>query len=380
MTLLSTVGDDISRIIPVLFAYKDVAKHHILLCDDEPSNHTRAKTLQKGMNRFSSLHRLGWSIQIITTNEDSKKQIQEAVKNTFDAHEDLWLNATDGYPAMNIILSDMVRQKGGKILSYDHFDNDLHIIEPSGEMTTKTLPTKIDLESYLTMLNYHIVDQARQKDLQSRKADIFSLYANESLFAKVRNALLYEHFGQKNNFDFRTAKEIMKTLFRLGVVDKNHHLIASQQKVLQGGIFEEYLFWLCVSLNPDDIAMGIKIDFDDRSKEPEAHKRVHNEFDIVMMHNNRFYTVECKLSNALEGLEFVYKYDAIIDYFGNASKAIIANISPVTKEEYIGTKASKNFQHSTLRRARFAGVAVYHESQVNPIKFQNLVRNFFHIQ
>ena len=41
MTLLSTVGDDISRIIPVLFAYKDVAKHHILLCDDEPSNHTR---------------------------------------------------------------------------------------------------------------------------------------------------------------------------------------------------------------------------------------------------------------------------------------------------------------------------------------------------
>jgi len=90
--------------------------------------------------------------------------------------------------------------------------------------------------------------------------------------------------------------------------------------------------------------------------------------------------VECKFSQHLEGLEFVYKYDAIIDYFGKASKAIIANISSKHKETYMNTKASSNFRHSTLRRARLAGVAVYHETHVNVTKFQNLVRNFFHIQ
>jgi len=134
------------------------------------------------------------------------------------------------------------------------------------------------------------------------------------------------------------------------------------------------------ALNPDDIALGVKIDFDDIAREPEAQKRVVNEFDILMMHNNRIYTVECKLSQQLEGLEFVYKYDAIIDYFGKASKAIIANVSSTPKESYMNTKTSNNFRHSTLRRARMAGIAVYHESQVNSIKFQNLVRNFFHIR
>ena len=43
MTPLSAAGDDIGHIIPVLFAYKNVAKHYIFVCDDELSNHTRAK-------------------------------------------------------------------------------------------------------------------------------------------------------------------------------------------------------------------------------------------------------------------------------------------------------------------------------------------------
>jgi hypothetical protein len=98
------------------------------------------------------------------------------------------------------------------------------------------------------------------------------------------------------------------------------------------------------------------------------------------MHNNCIYTVECKFSKHLEGLEIIYKYDAIIDYFGKTSKAIIVNISSKPKESYLGSKVSGNFRHSTLRRARLAGVSVYHESQINIIKFQNLVQNFFHIK
>ena len=377
MTLLSIVGDDISRIIPVLYAYKDSAKHHILLCDDDPSNYERAKTLQKGMRHFSSKHGLGWDTHIVSTNEDCGTQIEIVAKKQFGYDGELWLNATDGYPAMTILLSDMVRKEGGKVLSYDHFDNDLHIIEPDGTMSTEKLPAKMDLDSYLTLLDYKIVEQKKKEELFSRKEHIMALYKKESLFKKIRNALLREHFGQKNNFDFSLSKDMLDSLSYLGILDEQQKLIPSKQKELQGDIFEEYLFWLCESLYPDDISLGVKIDFDDSSKEPEVHKRVLNEFDILIMKNNRLYAVECKLSNELEGLEFVYKYDAIIDYFGNTSKAIIANISSKFKEDYMGTKASGNFKHSTLRRARMAGVAVYHESQVNAIKFQNLVRNFF---
>lgn len=276
-------------------------------------------------------------------------------------------------------MSDLVRKNGGKVLSYDHFDNDLHIIEPNGSMETIELPAKIDLDSYLTLLNYKIVEQKKKEDLLSRKQFILALYKKESVYKKVRNALLREHFGQKNDFDVSLATDILDALYSLGIIDKKNKLIPAKQKELQGDILEEYLFWLCEEINPDDISLGVKIDFDDSTKEPEAQKRVHNEFDILIMNHNRIYTIECKFSKELEGLEFIYKYDAIIGYFGNASKAIIANISSKMKESYIGTNASGNFQHSALRRGRMAGVAVYHESQVNVIKFQNMVRNFFHM-
>lgn len=380
MTLLSIVGEDISRIIPVLYAYKNQIKQHVLLCDDDPANHKRAKTLQKGMQKFSATHSLGWYTKIITTNEDSATDINATAQKQFDSSETLWLNATDGYPAITILLSDLVRKEGGKILSYDHFDNDLHIIEPDGSMKTTQLSSKIDIESYLTMLDYEIVAKQTKADLFERKKYIFELHKKEALFKKVRNALVCKSLGHVYDFDLSMARDILWTLHSLKIVDNSHNLIRSQQKVLQGDLFEEYIFWLCEALNPDDILMGVKIDFDDRKLEPEDQKRVMNEFDILIMQNNRIYTVECKFSQHLEGLEFVYKYDAIIDYFGKASKAIIANISSKHKETYMNTKASSNFRHSTLRRARLAGVAVYHETHVNVTKFQNLVRNFFHIQ
>ena len=380
MTLLSIIGDDISRIIPLLYAYRGEIKQHILLCDDDPSNYARAKTLQKGMQKFSAKNSLGWYTKIISINEDSAEDIRNAAQKEFDKPGTLWLNATDGYPAMTILLSDLVRKEGGKILSYDHFDNDLHIIETDGTMSTEKLQSSIDIESYLTLLNYVIRKRSTRSELIARKQYILELYKKESLFKKVRNAVVAEALNQPKRFDLSMSGEMLNILEKLHIVDANHKLIRSQQKVLQGDLMEEYMFWLCESLNPNDIWMGVEIDFDDAKSEPLAQHRVINEFDILMTHNNRIYTVECKFSQDLEGLEMIYKYDAIIDYFGKASKAIIANISSKPKESYMGSKASGNFKYSTLRRARLAGVSVYHESQVNAIQFQNLVRNFFHIQ
>ncbi len=379
MTLLSIIGEDISRIIPVLYAYRDKAKHHILLCDDDPSGIERAKALQKGMQRFSSQYSLGWYTHIVTTDEDSASQMESVVQKQFEYKGELWLNATDGYPAMIILLSDFVRREGGKVLSYDHFDNDLHIIEPDGRMETRQLSERIDIESYLTLLNYKIVDQKKKEALLPRKNHIMALYKNESLFKKVRKELLDEHFGYANDNDFTFFGDIIVALSGLGILDDEKKLIPSRQKDLQGDIFEEYLFWLCEALNPDDIALGVQIDFDNASSEPEIQKRVVNEFDILIMDRNRIYTVECKLSQHLEGLGFIYKYDAIIDYFGKASKAIIANISSRPKESYIDMKASANFSHSALRRAGMSGIAVYHESQIDIKKFQKLVKDFFYM-
>ena len=242
MTLLSIVGDDISRIIPLLYAYKNQIKQHILLCDDAPANYERAKTLQKGMQQFSAYHSLGWYTKIISTNEDSAQDIKNVAQKQFDNAGELWLNATDGYPAMTILLSDLVRKEGGKVLSYDHFDNDLHIIEPDGSMKTEPLSTHIDLDSYLTLLDYKIIEQTKKNELLPNKEYIMALYKKESAYKKVRKALLEEHFGRQSSFDFALSHDILDSLLSLGILNEQKKLIPSKQKYLQGDIFEEYLF------------------------------------------------------------------------------------------------------------------------------------------
>lgn len=376
MTLLSIIGDDISRIIPVLYAYKDKIKHHVLLCDDDPSNMERAKTLQQGMQNFSVNHALGWYTRIISTNEDSAASIKESAKRAFDTEETLWLNATDGYPAITILLSEMVRQEGGKVLSYDHFDNDLHVIEPDGTMVTKQLEAKMDIESYITLLNYSLVSQVDKNTLKKRKKAIMELYRVESNYRKVREALIYP---ETSRYDVSMFKDTMEALRELGIVDSNYNYESSKRKELEGDLLEEYIFWLCVAMNPDDIAMGMIIGYEGTSDEKVPIRRVSNEFDVLLMQNNRLHVIECKNRKNFNGLDAIYKYDSIINEFGIASKAIVVNISNNPKEEYIGMNQSKNFAYSTLRRARRSGISVYHESQVNVIKFQNLVRNFFHI-
>ena len=376
MTLLSMVGEDITRIVPLLFAYKNTIKHHVLLCDDAPSNYERARTLKEGMTKFSKKNGLKWEIQIVSIDEDSAHDIAGVAKKYFTDAQDIWLNATDGYPAMTVLLSDFVRQKGGKVLSYDHFDNDLHIIDAEGHMTAEKLSARMDIESYLTLLNYSIVTERKKEHIFSRKEAVMTLFKDFSRFKKIKDRLVYP---ETSTADLHYFTDLLDALEVLGIVDKDHQFIASEKKMLEGDLLEEYVFWLCESLNPDDISVSIEIEFVDSKTEPDIIKRVNNEFDVLLMHKNRLFTIECKNRKNLVGLDEIYKYDAIIDYFGHASKAILVNVSNVYKEKYIGMHKSKNFSHSTLRRARLAGVHVYHETQINVIKFQNLVQNFFHL-
>ncbi|MEA1953569.1 MAG: DUF1887 family CARF protein [Campylobacterota bacterium] len=379
MTLLSIVGEDISRIIPVLYAYKNKIKQHVLLCDDDPSNHERAKTLQRGMQKFSAKHSLGWYTKVIITDEDSAADIKEVAQKQFSHENELWLNATDGYPAITILLSEMVRKEGGKVLSYDHFDNDLHIIEPDGTMKCKQLKSCIDVENYLLMLNYKIKKISKRKQLVTRKKSVIKLFKKERDFKKVRKSVVQEYLGHNTKLKKNHFPEIFSELKKLGILKSDGTIKKSQIKTIQGDLLEEYIFWLTDEVGFDDMALGVQIDFDNASKEPQPQRRVVNEFDILMTHKNRLYTIECKFKNEMDGLGMIYKYETIINYFGRAAKAMVLNISKGDKEPYLDTKTSPNFAHSALRRARMSGIGIYHESSVDTIKLQNYIRNFFRL-
>jgi len=78
-----------------------------------------------------------------------------------------------------------------------------------------------------------------------------------------------------------------------------------------GGIWlEEYVYVVAKDGNPDDIASGVKISWDNSQK-------THNELDLVMVHNNRMLIIECKTMrfgrDKQKDSDVLYKVDSLGD-------------------------------------------------------------------
>lgn len=373
--MVSIIGDDISQLVPVMYAYRRECREHWLVCDR--AVHDQAQRLARGLARLSERYQLAWQVTIRTIDAADPSAGAAHVTTALGEMGDVWFHATDAPPMFALMFGRAVAEGGGRILSYDHESNTLCRLDASGEaVETSVLHESLNLHDFLTLLNYRIASQSTRTDLAPRRKKVEALYRHASRFRQLRYALLYPQ--QNRNFPFGSHRDLLAILSELGIV-KGEHLIPSRQKELSGDLFEEHVFWTVEALGVDDIALGVTIDFDDPAAEPTAQYRVYNEFDILLMHANRIYTIECKFSTHVDGLELVYKYDAIIDYFGQATRAILLNISSKPKEPYLGMRRSANFPHSTLRRAHRSNIHVHHASRFDPEKFQAAVRSFFHI-
>jgi hypothetical protein len=360
MTLISIVDSDISCIIPLIYAYKDKTKKHILLCESDISKHKLAKRLKNGINGFASKHGFSWEVKIAVVDKYSVN-----LSKQIELTSDTILNISNSTPILILLLTQCILENGGKVVSYNYPENTIFTLHPDNSTTHRQLLPTMDIDSYMRLQNFSIKSQREDSSLSSRKKHIFKLYKKEHLYKKVKNILLYED----DSFDKSSYKETLEIFRHLGVVDKLYNLIQSKRQVLQGDMLEEYVYWLCKELKPDDIAVGIKIDFD-KDKCHDEQKKIYNEFDVLILDKNRIYTIECKYKKYLQGRELIYKHDSIMDYFGGYTKAIMVNIS----------NKSENFNHSTIRRANIANIAIYHEAKVDAKKFQELVREFFRLE
>lgn len=375
MTLVTLAGDDLNYLTPIIYEFKEKITNHILVYDDALHKLHKAKQLQNGLERLKNKYSLNCKLHAIRIDEDSKNDMMRVfmqIKMIENDVSSIFLHSTEGYAALALILSNLVLNELGSVLTYDLLDNEYHLIQGT-TLITKPIENSMDLEDYLLMMNNTLLEQKTKEHLLERKPYIQSLFSDYSHFAKVKKALV----EQDSTFDYSYHRNIMDNLHALGIVDDKHIFLPSMQMSLQGELFEEYIFLLCEPLGFDDIGLGVKIDFDQIQKPDNPSHRIKNEFDILMIKENRIFTIECKLSNNLEGLSLIYKYDTIMDYFGKDAKAILLNISNKEKSPYLNTKRSSIFNEASLRRAIMSKMHVYHESRLDPIKFTNLVKSFF---
>lgn len=371
MVLISLLGDDLSLLIPVIHEYKNQIVHHIIIHDDAMDDIRRAIQLKKGLERFCKANNHTWQTSSYRLDEDSKNDIVQLYFKIKEKHNGkIVLHSSEGFASLAFILSSLVVEDGGEVITFDPNDNEINHLTKTTLTKTK-IRSNLDIENYVTMLNFKIMDIQRSKNMVFRKNHVHSLFSDYNRFLNLRNALV----SKKKNFDYKSHIDLLNILHSMDIVDEAYQLIPSQQQYLQGGLFEEYIFWLVESLGFDDIALGVKIDFEQLPVETFS-TRIMNEFDILITHNNRLYTIECKMVNKLDGLGYVYKYDAIIDIFGVGSKAILLNISPQEMNPYLDTNTSSNFNVSSIRRGKMKDIDVYHANNIDPTHLKEAVSQF----
>ena len=374
MILISLLGDDLSILSPIINEYKNEITHHILIHDDALDDVRRARQFEKGLERFIRSHKLKWENHSVILDEDSKNDIVRvyySLRANYDG--DFYLHSTEGFASTALILSNLVLSDKGKVIIYDISDDEQTIIEGTN-LTKSKLTAQLIVDDYLALLNFTILDIRRHHTLIKHKKHIEFLFKDYHRFLTLRNALS----KSDDQFDYSSHTELLETLFELEIVDKDHYLIPSEKMRLEGTLFEEYVFWICEEMGFDDIALGVKIDLD-QGDEPNQQNRIMNEFDILMTKNNRMHTIECKMVRNLDGLEFIYKYDGLIDILGNGSSAVILNIAHKDMKPYKNTKVSENFRPSAIRRARMADIEIYHDNVLTPVKFQSFLQSLFRL-
>ena len=101
---------------------------------------------------------------------------------------------------------------------------------------------------------------------------------------------------------------LSKFLKNIGFVPKEKGVLQHEElDFLTGGWFEEYVYYLFKSvLQPDDIAIGVRID-------GCTEIRHNNELDVCFIKNNQLFVIECKSGISSESMfnEIVYKVSSL---------------------------------------------------------------------
>ena len=363
MTLISILGDFHSSILPITYEFKEKIDRHVIVYDDASEEIEKIKRLIAGqkayLKQFPDQSVIHYDIQTMQIDEDSYKSIAKCFERivTFEKDPgDIYLNTTDGLSSIAVVLSSKLLSTGGKVLSYDRFDNTYNLHTQEG-MTKHNITHNMDIKSHLMMKGYTILKSTTAKELEKRKEVILKLTKNLGSFKKFANALQGKK-SAKEVYGFDGYKDLLKSIDKL----KNITYI-------QGTVFEEYIYHLIVdNFDFDDVWLGTTVLFKES---------VENEFDILMIKDNHLHTIECKFKKDLDGNRYVYKTQLIKNYLDDDGKAMILSIGGDNENVNTRDNGDVKFTKADKARAKYAHIKIHQKKEFNEKKFLKDVRNWF---
>lgn len=254
--------------------------------------------------------------EIIKVVEDSMEDINskliEFAKEKLSDEDNLIVNLTGGTKIMSIGVYNFFKERKSTIYYLPINKNIYKQIFPSLKHREHKLNFRISLKDYLISYGIKIKSKDINKALKSRKytESLFREFLNNEIDTEIIDELRKE----RNKKEIRLGEKIKSFLEEIKFdIEKEGSINKKDINYLTGGWLEEYGYNLVrghIQLDDDKIGLNVQI----------SHDKTQNEFDVMFVHENILYVIECKTALKDGGRNLLndtlYKLSALNKNFG----------------------------------------------------------------
>lgn len=275
--------------------------------------------------------------------------------------DEVILNVTGGTKIMAISAFNVFRDKEVPIVYVDTQNKKIYKFMHTAPMEKVNFKGVIKVAPYLYAYGQKIVEKhAEVQHSEKRKTVIDELLKNIDRYqnafsvlngyaSKARNSKNYPCRMQIEERDFRSMdiSDLVRLYEKNGLLKLNKKELVFHSKpsadFVSGGWLEEYVHSVVKTLNPTDILMNVKTEWDQKAEKPPT-----NEYDVIFTYNNQLFIIECK-TKRFEGKDIetssaepIYKLDSLKDYAGGLyGRGMIVSYKKLTDDQKSRLKAFK---------------------------------------
>ena len=329
--LINLVSEQpIPNLIPALDSRFQISEVILLVTE---TMRPQAKRLQRVCKRHQLPCRI-WPDTVLPFDPQRMEEICFALMESFPEGQSLILNATGGTKVMALAAANLFGHlERGDVIYVDSAQGLIHNLYPSKEKAWHLEPV-LGVSDYLTSYGMHPKKPVKR---WLKGAALPTLAASARILAE--NAPHLDGFFGTMNFagsgvldtsrdkerwprimplehpfpTGRFSEKILPVLEREELVRVDKSLVTfsneAAARYLSGGWLEEYTFAQAAAAGADEVVLSQVVEW-----ESSGEKIVKNEFDCLLIKDNRLFLIECKtLRFAEKGSDILYKLDSLTE-------------------------------------------------------------------
>lgn len=294
--------------------------------------------------------------------EDIEVKLTQAIND-----EDVYvINLTGGTKVMSLAVYEFFKTVNSEMFYLTGRGEKIKI-HPGRKKVSSKLKAQISLSDYLTAYGFVVNDQSRPFKPKESAEKLLNYFLYE--FDRENDVPVLEVLRAHRNKGLKNTKENQELNSFLAKVDleaENENKLSKYEcRYLSGDWLEEYLFYfLKDNFNITESAIGLSMNVK-KSGTP-------NEFDVLLMRDNKIYLFECKTSIYLDSEESqtfigetIYKSDSLRNKLGLFAQTTVVTLSNLTNP-----KLDLHLKRADASRVKIIGRSAF----INGVLLEELQR------